>query len=217
MIKARWRQRAEAILAAGEKMCPSCRQTLCLEAFARSSRYLDGRQMECQALHAGAAPKQRAAQASSPPLGAAVAAGVRPVTGRPSVERQRAVLALMCELGLRKYRSDGRAVPADVAHVAAVVALGSPATAARCPCLLDAVASDVRAAVLRLATGPAVTGAAPNGPPLASWLTVDQAAAQLGISQHGVRARCRRRQLPATKHRITGRWRIDPAGISRSE
>ena len=45
---ARWRQRAAAILAAGEKRCPRCGQTLCLAAFARSSRFLDGRQTVCR-------------------------------------------------------------------------------------------------------------------------------------------------------------------------
>jgi hypothetical protein len=43
-----WRQRAEAILTAGEKPCPGCRQILSLAAFARSSRYLDGRQVVCR-------------------------------------------------------------------------------------------------------------------------------------------------------------------------
>jgi len=45
----RWaRQRAAAILAAGEKLCPRCGKVRSLEAFARASRPLDGRQCVCR-------------------------------------------------------------------------------------------------------------------------------------------------------------------------
>jgi hypothetical protein len=42
------RLRAAAILLAGEKWCPVCGETLCLEAFARLSVALDGRQIVCR-------------------------------------------------------------------------------------------------------------------------------------------------------------------------
>ncbi len=63
--------------------------------------------------------------------------------------------------------------------------------------------------MLRLASAPPVTSTGPAGPPLPGWLTIRQAAGQLGITAHAVRARCRRGQLPAVKHKISGEWRID--------
>jgi hypothetical protein len=42
------RNRAEANLIAGEKQCPNCKQTLCLEAFSRSAESLDGRNWWCR-------------------------------------------------------------------------------------------------------------------------------------------------------------------------
>ncbi len=103
-----------------------------------------------------------------------------------------------------------------MAHVLAVIALGSPATAARCLRLLSALPNDVRSAIARLASAPAVRDPATATADLRHWLTVAEAAAQLGISKHGVRDLCRRGRLAATKHRVTGTWRIDPASIERS-
>jgi hypothetical protein len=48
-------------------------------------------------------------------IGAAV---VRSEPGRPSAERQGAVLAMLVELALRKYARDDLTPPADVCHVA---------------------------------------------------------------------------------------------------
>jgi hypothetical protein len=134
----------------------------------------------------------------------------------PSPERQAEIVAMLAELALGTYQGNGRAPSPEVAWVCARIALGSPVTAARCPHVLAALGSDVRAAVLRLARATAVTDAAASVPPLASWLTVDQAAGLLGITAHGIRARCRRGQLAAVKHRVTSEWRIDPAAIEQN-
>jgi hypothetical protein len=121
-------------------------------------------------------------------------------------------VAKLAELALTTYTGNGRAVPPDVAYVLAAIALGAPATAARCPHLLAVLATDVRATVFGLASAPRATGSGTGWPVLADSLTAGEAAQRLGITADAVRKRCRRGQLAATKH-LTDAWRIDPASI----
>jgi Helix-turn-helix domain len=148
----------------------------------------------------------RAPESREAPLGTGLA---HPSRERGSQGRTEAIVAKLCELGLSTYRGSGLAVPPDVARALGEVALGSPATAARCPRLLAALPADVRAAVLRQASGPPVSEIGNGVADLPHWLTVREAAELAGITAHGIRDRCRRGRLTATKHRVTGEWRID--------
>jgi hypothetical protein len=121
------------------------------------------------------------------------------------------IIAILVEYGLAEYRRNGRTRPPEyVQNVLAQLALSAPAVVvALCPHLLAALSPDVAKTVSDLASAPAVRDPATATPDLRHWLTVAEAAGQLGISHHGVRDRCRRGTLTAMKHKIDGRWRID--------
>jgi Helix-turn-helix domain len=118
-----------------------------------------------------------------------------------AVQRHAQLLVIMAELALTTWDDKVRtSLPPEMRQVLAELALDSPAAAARHSRLLTALPGSVRREVLALASEPPGTGAV---------LTVCQAATLLGIGERAVRKRCQRGQLTATKHKISGQWRID--------
>jgi Helix-turn-helix domain len=116
---------------------------------------------------------------------------------------------MLVERALAEYQRNGRTPPAHVQRALGQLAAEVPAVvAALCPRLAALPGTGAR--LVSDSGGTSVGAAAPQS---RDWLTVRQAAAQLGISERGVRKRCQRGQLAASKHPHTGAWRIDPAGI----
>jgi hypothetical protein len=127
------------------------------------------------------------------------------------------VLAWEAALQSAAASRNGRTVGEDVVWLVSHRALAAPATAALCPAVRSVLPPDVLAAVLALAAEAGVTTVAePASQPAGSavtgrsWRTVAEAARALGLTCHGVRARCRRGTLPAVKE--AGQWRVTISG-----
>jgi hypothetical protein len=128
-----------------------------------------------------------------------------------------AILARVAEDWLRRVRCDrrleGYRFPPDLLAVLGRLAEAAPGVAAGCPALLDVLPPRVRWAVKAQALALAASEAAPGLAAGPSWLTTQQAAAQLGITADGVRWLLRRGQLDG--RRTERGWQVDAGSVRR--
>jgi hypothetical protein len=119
-------------------------------------------------------------------------------------------VAAALELALRTHRRNGHPPGNQLREVAAKVALAVPLVAACLPALLDAVGSEVAAAVRAQATG--TVGSKTRARP--TPLTASGASRAAGVSARAVRAAAQAGRLVARKNQVTGEWLISPADLA---
>jgi len=123
--------------------------------------------------------------------------------------RQPELVAWLIEYFFRTAgRRDGAG--AELRQLAEQAAITAPQAAARMPALMYVIGPQAAAEVKVQAARAAASADDPSRPgrPPSEALPAAEAARIAGVSAQAIRAACASRQLAATKHKISGEWRI---------
>lgn len=130
----------------------------------------------------------------------------------PSRERIAELTLLALNRTLAEVARNGQQPGADLRWMVDAWAQVAPEVAARLPYVRAALTPQVRAEVFRLISAPPASkvDAAP-AQQAQSVVSAKEAADLLGISPQAVRFAAAQGRLTASKHRVTGEWRINRA------
>ncbi len=115
-------------------------------------------------------------------------------------------VAIALEITLRAHRRNGRPPDGELRDVAVKVGAAVPLVAVWLPGVLNAMGAEAAAVVKSQAAGAAGKAKAVRAAPLGC----SEASRRAGVSTRAVRAAAQVGRLAASKHKVTGKWVIDP-------